>query len=63
MKLADYVRKVGPEDFASRFGCSIRAAQSYQYGVRTPRPALAQRIVSSTPVTWAGIYGAERRAG
>lgn len=61
MTLQNYIRKVTPGVFADKFGISLRAAQSYLYGWRRPKPALAQRIVDATPVTWEGIYSSVAR--
>jgi len=63
MNLPDYIRKIGVKEFAERFDVTERAALAYQYGARRPRPEIAQRIVSGSPVTWAGIYGDRARAG
>jgi len=60
--LRDYILKIGAEAFAEKFGCSERAAVAYRQRTRTPRPALAQRIVKNSPVTWSGIYGEESHA-
>jgi hypothetical protein len=56
MTLSDYVRQVGPDEFARKFGVSVRAAISYMYGDRCPKPQLANRIVKKTPVSWEGVY-------
>jgi hypothetical protein len=58
MNLSDYIKQVGPKAFAEKFGITERAALSYQYRTRTPRPALARKIVSESPVTWEGIHNA-----
>lgn len=59
MTLSDYIREIGPAAFAKRFGITERAAVSYMYGYRSPRPPLARKIVEKTPVDWGGVY--ERR--
>lgn len=58
MELSDYIRKQGAKKFAERFGVTERAALAWQYRTRRPRAEIAQKIVASTPVTYAGIYGA-----
>lgn len=58
MTLSDYIREVGVPVFAKRFGVSERAAESYLYGTRQPKPRLAKRIVAKTPVDWDGVYSA-----
>jgi hypothetical protein len=60
MTLADYIREIGPEEFARRFNIKPRTACSYMYGDRRPRPDLAERIVNETPVDWHGVYAAQR---
>jgi transcriptional regulator with XRE-family HTH domain len=62
MNLADYIKKVGAEEFAKRFGVKPRTAYSYQLGDRLPRAETAQKIVAETPVTWEGIYGSKAKA-
>lgn len=57
MNLPEYIRLIGPKEFATRFGVSERAAVSWQYGARRPRTKIGQRIVANSPVTWDGIYG------
>lgn len=59
MTLADYIRQVGPQEFAKRFRITERAATAYMYGARRPRPHLAEKIVKGTPVDWSGIYAAK----
>lgn len=59
MNLSDYIRDVGAAKFATKFGVTERAALSWQYRARIPRPEIAKRIVTESPVTWAGIYGEE----
>ena len=54
--LPDYIRGIGIKAFAEKFGVSERAALAYQYGSRSPRKALAKRIVDESSVTWEGIY-------
>lgn len=61
MTLAEYIRKIGPSVFAHKFGVTERTAFSYIYGTRKPRPALAERIVKETPVSWAGVYADSAR--
>ena len=62
MTLTDYIKQVGVAEFCKQFKVPQRVAISYQYKARRPRPQLAEKIVSSTPVTWEGIYGSESRA-
>lgn len=61
MTLSEYIREVGPAAFAERFGITKRAAESYMYRRRNPRPDLAEKIVERTPVKWDGVFE-ERRA-
>jgi hypothetical protein len=56
MTLSDYIREVGVPAFAKQFRVSKRAAESYMYGTRQPKPRLAARIVEKTPVNWEGVY-------
>ena len=62
MRLQEYIKQVGPKTFAEKFGVTERAAISWQYGARRPRAEVAQKIVSGSPVTWEGIYGAQQKA-
>lgn len=57
MKLKEYIRLIGDEPFAKLIGVSKHAARSYRTGERSPRPAVARKIVKKTPVTLEGIYG------
>lgn len=61
MNLSDYIEQIGDEAFALKFGVTPRAASAYRLGQRTPRAAIAQRIVEDSPVTWAGIHDQELR--
>ena len=56
MTLSQYIREVGVPTFAKQFRITVRAAESYMYGTRRPRPELAQKIVAKTPVGWDGVY-------
>lgn len=56
MTLSEYIREVGVSAFAKQFRVSERAAESYMYGTRQPKPKLAARIVEKTPVDWEGVY-------
>jgi hypothetical protein len=56
MELPEYIRLIGIRDFARKFDITPRAALAYRQRTRRPRPAVAQRIVDDSPVTWAGIY-------
>lgn len=56
MTLSEYIRDVGDDVFAAKFGVPPRTAASYRLGQRTPRRELSQKIVAETPVTWEGIY-------
>lgn len=62
MNLSAYIRQIGVPAFAKKFRVSERAALSWQYGARRPRPNIAKRIVDNSPVTWDGIHGLERAA-
>lgn len=57
MNLPEYIRSLGVEEFSRRYSVSERAAVSWLYRQRTPRAAVARRIVKDSPVTWDGIYG------
>jgi hypothetical protein len=59
MNLAEYIAAVGTKVFAKKLGITERAALSYKQKTRIPRAELARKIVMKTPVTWAGIYGAD----
>lgn len=61
MKLPDYIKRIGIQKFAEKFGVTERAALAYQQRARRPRPEVAQRIVDNSPVTWEGIYAPESR--
>lgn len=61
VNLPDYIKQIGTKEFAEKFGITERAAVSYQQRVRRPRPAVAQRIINNSPVTWEGIYSPETR--
>jgi hypothetical protein len=61
MTLSEYIREIGPEVFAKRFGVTERAAVSYMYGHRSPRPPLARKIVQKTPVDWDGVFAQRPR--
>jgi hypothetical protein len=56
MELREYIKLIGVRDFARKFGITERAAIAYRQRARRPRPAVAQRIVDDSPVTWEGIY-------
>jgi len=60
MTLSEYIREVGVPAFAKRFRVSRRAAESYMYGTRQPKPKLAALIVEYTPVDWSGVYAKAR---
>jgi hypothetical protein len=63
MTLAEYIAKVGDEEFAKLFDVTPRAAMSWRLGDRLPRKETAKRIVQRTPVTWAGIYAQPPKEG
>jgi len=56
MNLPDYIKRIGVKSFAEKFGVTERAALSWQYRKRLPRPPIAEKIVANSPVTWEGIY-------
>ena len=56
MNLQDYIRKIGPAEFAAKVGVSEAAARAWKYGHRVPSASFARRIVEHTPVTYEGIY-------
>lgn len=58
MTLSDYIREVGVSAFAKQFRITERAAESYMYGTRQPKPKLARMIVKKSPVDWDGVYSA-----
>ena len=57
MDLPTYISAIGAERFAKKYGITRRAADSYLYRSRYPRPELAARIMQTSKVSWAGIYG------
>jgi hypothetical protein len=59
MKLREYLTAIGDAQAAKLFGISERAARSYRYGVRTPKPATARQIVrrSKGALSMQDIYG------
>ena len=58
MTLPQYIRTVGVEVAAATLGISARAARSYLYRHRMPRPATALQMVrrSAGRLTMASIY-------
>jgi hypothetical protein len=48
MRLTDYLKKIGDERAAEKFGVTRRRIESWRLGTRQPRPAMAQRIVAET---------------
>ena len=58
MNLPDYITLIGDKAASDLFGISERAATSYRLGSRSPRPAVARRIVAATggKVSWADVY-------
>lgn len=70
MDLPSYIRSLHPDDVeaaiaraAELFDAQPGAVKSWLYGERYPRPATGKLIVERTKgrVTFAGIYGAQRR--
>lgn len=61
MELKAFIEQVGDAKAARLFGVSARTAQSWRLGERIPRKELADVIVRKSPVTYEGIYSAERR--
>lgn len=59
MTLTEYIRSIGPAEFARRFDLKERTAISYLYGERLPSRKTAARIVADSPVSWAGIYASK----
>ena len=60
MTLSEYIAVMGARKFAALIGITLRATHGYQFGDRTPRREVAQRIVALTPVTWEGIFNDPR---
>jgi hypothetical protein len=58
MDLPAYITLIGDKAAAELFGITERAATSYRLGSRSPRPAVARRIVAATggKVSWADVY-------
>lgn len=58
MNLSDYITLIGDKAASDLFGITERAATSYRLGSRSPRPAVARRIVAATSgkVSWAEVY-------
>lgn len=46
--LSKLISDMGAEEFADRFGVSVRASKSWQYGERLPRARQAQRLVDKS---------------
>ncbi len=57
MKLPDYIRHVGPGNFAKQIGVKERTVLSWMHKARKPRPNVALRICEKAPLTMADIYG------
>lgn len=59
LTLRDYVRELGYDEFAKRFGCSHSLAVKYARGERRPRFGgdVHRRLVKKSPLTIEGIFG------
>jgi DNA-binding transcriptional regulator YiaG len=60
MRLDKYITKTGDKAAAQLFGVAVRTAASWRRGERIPSPEAARIIVSLSPVTFEGIYGASK---
>jgi transcriptional regulator with XRE-family HTH domain len=58
MRLDKYIKQAGDKAAAQLFGVAERTAASWRRGERIPSPEAARIIVSLSPVTFEGIYGA-----
>lgn len=58
MTLPDYIRQIGPDNFARIMRVKKRTVLSWMYLNRYPKKETAKRIVERTPITMDGIYGA-----
>lgn len=58
MTLPDYIRQIGPANFAKLLKFKERTVLSWMYMTRYPNREAAKKIVERTPVTMDGIYGA-----
>ncbi|MDE3023456.1 MAG: hypothetical protein KGI54_16675 [Pseudomonadota bacterium] len=58
MRLAEYIKKHGDAHCAAMWGVKVRTTAGWRRGERTPRPAQARLIVSTTggEVSLAEIY-------
>jgi hypothetical protein len=56
--LGEYIKRIGEEEFARKYGVSLRSTISYRFGQRKPKTKTAKRIVSdpSSGMTWESIY-------
>lgn len=57
MDLKTYILETGRERAARIFGVSYPTVCHWVNGVRRPSPDQAKKIISKSPVDWAGIYG------
>jgi hypothetical protein len=48
MTLSEYLKTIGDERAAKKFGVTRRRIESWRLGHRQPRPQMAQRIVAET---------------
>jgi DNA-binding transcriptional regulator YdaS (Cro superfamily) len=60
MTLTEYLKTIGDERAAAKFGVTPRRISSWRLGERQPRPAMARRIVEMTDglLTLSDIYAA-----
>lgn len=57
MRLPDYIKLIGDAKAASLWGVKERTVASWRRGERVPRREQAAKIVTSSPVSYADIYG------
>lgn len=60
MNLKEHIREVGLKKFAKKFNVTERTVQYWLDTDRVPQKRIAVEIVKKTPVTYAGLYGAEK---
>lgn len=58
MRLPDYIRHVGPANFAKLLKIKKRTVISWMYLTRYPNKQTAQKIVERFPLSMDDIYGA-----
>lgn len=62
MTLVEFIEETGDEACSQLWGVELRTVQSWRRRERTPRRRKASLIVSTSPVTWEGIYRPQEEA-